>query len=73
MPAPKLVVQELTPAVWPALERLFGPNGACGGCWCMYWRIREGERYEDVKGPTAKRRLKALAARGEGSRADRVR
>jgi hypothetical protein len=18
---------------------LFGENGACNGCWCMYWRI----------------------------------
>ena len=29
----------LTPDLWPALEDLFGPRGACSGCWCMYWRI----------------------------------
>ena len=29
----------LTPDCWPALEKLFGPRGACGGCWCMYWRL----------------------------------
>lgn len=23
---------------WPALEALFGENGACAGCWCQYWR-----------------------------------
>jgi hypothetical protein len=29
----------LTPDLWPALEDLFAGKGACGGCWCMYWRI----------------------------------
>ncbi len=35
----KLKIQSLTPNLWPALEDLFGDNGACNGCWCMYWRI----------------------------------
>jgi GNAT superfamily N-acetyltransferase len=35
----RLTVREVTPDLWPALEDLFGPNGACNGCWCMYWRI----------------------------------
>ena len=30
----------LTPERWPDFERLFGPNGACAGCWCMWWRLR---------------------------------
>lgn len=46
----KLVVRPLTPALWPALEDLFGPNGASNGCWCMYWRI--GSAY--AKRPRAK-------------------
>jgi len=29
----------LTPDRWPDLERLFGPIGACAGCWCMSWRV----------------------------------
>jgi GNAT superfamily N-acetyltransferase len=32
-------IRPLTPDLWPALEDLFGKNGACNGCWCMYWRI----------------------------------
>ena len=32
-------VWPLTAERWPDLERLFGPRGACGGCWCMYWRL----------------------------------
>ena len=35
----KLTIRSLTPDLWPALEDLFGKNGACNGCWCMYWRI----------------------------------
>jgi len=35
----KLVIRPLTPELWPALEDLFGKQGACNGCWCMYWRI----------------------------------
>ena len=46
----KLKIQSLTPNLWPALEDLFGDNGACSGCWCMYWRI--GKAYG--KRPRAK-------------------
>lgn len=38
-PAMALTIRPLTPDLWPALEDLFGENGACNGCWCMYWRI----------------------------------
>ncbi|MCP3104109.1 GNAT family N-acetyltransferase [Myxococcus sp. K15C18031901] len=60
-----LDIRELTPALWPALETLFGANGACSGCWCMFWRLGEGEHFRDVKGPTAKARMKALVLAGE--------
>lgn len=30
---------EVTPERWDDLELLFGERGACGGCWCMYWRL----------------------------------
>jgi hypothetical protein len=35
----KLKIRPLTPDLWLAFEDLFGKNGACSGCWCMYWRI----------------------------------
>ncbi len=34
---------------WNDLELLFGEKGACGGCWCMWWRLRNKE-YENSKG-----------------------
>lgn len=24
---------------WDDLASLFGPRGACEGCWCMWWRV----------------------------------
>jgi GNAT superfamily N-acetyltransferase len=54
----KLRTEELGPAHWPHVERLFGANGACGGCWCQAWRIAPGEKWNDVKGATAKARLR---------------
>jgi len=63
--SPNLDLRELTPDLWPALEKLFGPNGACGGCWCMFWRLPAGERYDDVKGPRAKARFKSLVKRAK--------
>jgi GNAT superfamily N-acetyltransferase len=40
----KLTIRPLTPDLWPAFADLFGENGACGGCWCMYWRIGSAYR-----------------------------
>ncbi len=34
-----LTIRPLTPERWPDLETLFGPDGAEGGCWCMWWRF----------------------------------
>ena len=33
----------VTPENWLDLERLFGPRGASGGCWCMWWRTSRRE------------------------------
>ena len=62
---PKLKVRDLSPTLWPALVELFGPRGACGGCWCMYWRLEKGERWDDLKGAPAKRRMRLLVASGK--------
>jgi GNAT superfamily N-acetyltransferase len=38
-----LEVIPLTPERWDDLASLFGPNGANGGCWCMWWRLKGSE------------------------------
>ena len=35
----EFIISPLTPERWNDLEALFGPHGASGGCWCMYWRL----------------------------------
>ncbi len=38
MAARKVRCLPLTPERWDDLERVFGPNGANSGCWCMWFR-----------------------------------
>ena len=40
---PDLEFQPLTPDRWRDFETLFGPSGAYGGCWCMWWRLTRTE------------------------------
>ncbi len=35
-----LEIRPLTPARWDDFAALFGPRGACGGCWCMFWLVK---------------------------------
>ena len=39
----ELTFHPATPARWADVEELFGERGACGGCWCMYWRLPRGQ------------------------------
>jgi GNAT superfamily N-acetyltransferase len=39
----KLTFLPLTRERWPDFEALFGERGACGGCWCMWWRLTKKE------------------------------
>jgi GNAT superfamily N-acetyltransferase len=36
-------IHPLTPDRWDDLEALFGPRGAYGGCWCMFWRVSRAQ------------------------------
>jgi len=56
--------EDLTPRHWPAIERLFGARGACGGCWCMHWRARSGEHWDANKGAVNRRRFRRLVSTG---------
>lgn len=61
-----LSVRSLEPGLWPDLERLFGENGACGGCWCMWWRVPRGGRlWMETKGPKAKKMFRRLVSNGK--------
>jgi GNAT superfamily N-acetyltransferase len=53
----------LTPDRWSDFEALFGAKGACGGCWCMFPRLRRSE-YEKRKGEGNRRAMKKLVDAG---------
>ncbi len=60
----ELVFRAATPSRWPDVEKLFGERGACGGCWCMAWRLRNKDWLEG-KGAKNKRAFKKLVRSGE--------
>jgi len=58
-----ITIHTLTPESWSDFENLFGPRGACGGCWCMYWRLPRSQ-YEEQHGELNRRNIKALVDSG---------
>ncbi len=60
----KLEFHSVTPKRWRDLEKLFGERGACGGCWCMCWRLKRSQ-FEKQKGAGNKKALKKIVAAGE--------
>ena len=58
-----LTVRPLTPSRWRDFEQLFGSNGACGGCWCMWWRMPQ-KAYLAAKGAGTKRAFKKIVEEG---------
>jgi GNAT superfamily N-acetyltransferase len=63
-----LTVRPLQPTDWPAIEELFGERGACGGCWCMFWRAPSRRDFAALKGDRAKLAFRDLvtSARAQG-------
>ncbi|MCO6436485.1 MAG: GNAT family N-acetyltransferase [Phycisphaerae bacterium] len=58
-------VRSLVADDWAEVERLFGPRGACGGCWCMYWRLpRGGKLWDENKGEPNRRAFEKLVRGG---------
>jgi len=61
---PDVECHPVTPDRWPDLETLFGPRGATGGCWCMYWRLPRAQ-FSAQKGKGTKAALQQLVESGE--------
>jgi GNAT superfamily N-acetyltransferase len=60
---PGIEFEPLTPERWPDLEALFGARGACGGCWCMTWRLKRSE-FDRGKGEGNRKGFRAIVASG---------
>lgn len=62
-----VTVVPVTAARWKDLERLFGPNGGCAGCWCMWFRQGSAEfraRHGESNRRALRRLVKAAVAPG---------
>jgi GNAT superfamily N-acetyltransferase len=60
----KLKFFAVTQKRWSDFETLFGERGACGGCWCMLWRLKRSE-FEQQKGAKNKQAMKAIIESGK--------
>jgi GNAT superfamily N-acetyltransferase len=54
----------VTKEQWNDFEELFGERGACGGCWCMWWRLKRST-FEQQKGKANREAMKKLIESGE--------
>jgi GNAT superfamily N-acetyltransferase len=61
--APEMKFYPATPSRWSDVETLFGERGACGGCWCMAWRLRNKD-WVAGKGAGNKRAFKKIVTSG---------
>jgi GNAT superfamily N-acetyltransferase len=61
-----LTVRPLVADDWPIIVKLFGANGACGGCWCMWWRVpMGGKTWQEAQGPKNRERFRRLVKAGK--------
>jgi GNAT superfamily N-acetyltransferase len=61
--AQALAIHPLTPDRWDDFETLFGKNGACAGCWCMWWQMSQSA-WLAQKGAGTKRAMRARVKKG---------
>ena len=59
----RLEFHPLTPERWQDLQTLFGPRGATGGCWCMFFRLPQSQ-FEQQKGEANRQALKSIVDAG---------
>ncbi len=59
-----LEVYPLTSDRWADLEELFGPHGAFGGCWCMWFR-QTNKEWEASSGSQRKAAMQGIVDSGK--------
>jgi GNAT superfamily N-acetyltransferase len=56
-------IRPLTASRWADFEKLFGKNGACAGCWCMWWRLPHAQ-WRAQKGERNRKAMQSLVKSG---------
>lgn len=62
---PNLRFEPLTKRNWEHLTSLFGEKGACGNCWCMYYRLKKKDFDEGKLSGGNKEALKKIVWSGK--------
>ena len=60
-----LTFEPLTMGNWQQFVQLFGEKGACGNCWCMYYRLKKSEFEQGKTGNGNKNAMKELVWSGQ--------
>lgn len=55
-----LTFEPLSKKNWQLFVQLFGERGACGNCWCMYFRLKKDDFVEGKQNDGNKSRMKEL-------------
>ena len=55
-----LSIEPLSRNSWNKFVQLFGNKGACGNCWCMFFRLKKSDFEEGKKGDVNKSGMKKL-------------
>jgi GNAT superfamily N-acetyltransferase len=58
-----LACRPATPERWKDVEALFGERGACGGCWCMAWRVSHSV-FQEQKGEGNRKAFRKVVKSG---------
>lgn len=61
---PLVQILPVTAERWPDLERLFGKQGAYGGCWCMWFR-QTGAEFTANRGEANRQAMCSIVEAGE--------
>ena len=61
----ELTFEPLSKKNWPLFVQLFGERGACGNCWCMYFRLKKEDFVAGKQDDGNKESMKELVWAGE--------
>jgi len=61
----QLTFEPLTRDNWFKFVQLFGEKGACGNCWCMYYRLKKADFKEGKYNEGNKNEMKKLVWEGK--------
>jgi len=61
----RLEIEPLSMENWKKFEQLFGSRGACGNCWCMYYRLKKQDFAKGKENQGNKKAMKELVRQGK--------